>query len=58
MEMTIDPSFASGVQELSIDEIDNVNGGIAPLIVAAIVVGGVIVVGFAAGAIAGYVANS
>lgn len=45
------------IQELSFDEIESVNGGLPILAVAAIVVGGVILVGFAAGAVSGYYAN-
>ncbi|MEN9682743.1 MAG: hypothetical protein RLZZ427_494 [Pseudomonadota bacterium] len=49
--------FTDGIQELSFDEIDEVNGGLAPLIVAGLVVGGIILICFAAGVAAGYYAN-
>jgi len=55
---TMDAFSPSQIEELSMDEIDQVSGGLPILVVAAIVVGGVIVVGFVAGAVAGYVANS
>ncbi len=51
-------TYFDEIQELNVEEIENVNGGIAPLVVAAIVVVGVVVVGFAVGAVSGYYANS
>lgn len=46
-----------GWRDLNLDEIDTVNGGIAPLVIAGIVVVAVIVIGFGACAISGYYAN-
>lgn len=58
MEAVIGKNDSSYAQELSLDEIESVNGAALPiLVVAGLVVGGVIVVGFVAGAVSGYYAN-
>lgn len=49
---------AGGIQELSFDEVGEVDGGIVPIVAAVLIVGGVILVGFAIGLAAGYLANS
>lgn len=43
-------AFAGGIQELSFDEIDQVDGGLAPLAAAALAAGG----GFALGVAVGF----
>lgn len=45
------------IEELNLEEIEQVDGGILPIIAAALVVGGVIVVGFAIGVAVGYFSN-
>ena len=44
---------AGGIQELSFDQIEDVNGG-NPLVIVAVVVVAVIVVGFGLGVVSGY----
>lgn len=47
----------SEIQELNYQEVEVVGGGLAPLAIAGLVVGGVILVSFAAGVVSGYLAN-
>ena len=47
----------SEIQELNYQEVEVVGGGLAPLAIAGLVVGGVILVSFAEGVVSGYLAN-
>jgi lactobin A/cerein 7B family class IIb bacteriocin len=48
---------AQVISELSFDEIDMVDGGLAPIVIGLLIVGGGAVIAFAAGVAAGYLAN-
>lgn len=48
---------ADGIQELSFDEVEQVDGALAPVAVAIVVVVAVVLVAFAVGVAVGYFAN-
>lgn len=48
----------SEIQELNYHEVEAVGGGLAPLVIAGLVVGGVILVSLAAGVVSGCLANN
>ncbi|MBS3932436.1 MAG: class IIb bacteriocin, lactobin A/cerein 7B family, partial [Sphingomonadales bacterium] len=57
MDQKVAFAHAGGIQEMNFNEIDEVDGGLAPLAIAAIVVVAVVVVSFGAGVITGYYTN-